>query len=401
MTPRLEPRGELAPSGEELHIRPHAPPIELPVTTDGRNIDQRLGVLEGEAATIRSRVPSAALALGPETLAKLTTATPGASRTYYEQPVIKRPPWKGWIPTYFFVGGAAGSAAALGAAAQVAGGRRLRPIVMPARWLAAVGLAVGAGLLVADLGRPARFFNMLRVFRPTSPMNVGTWILTTAGASAGASAVLPLLGARRLGDGAGLVAGVSGLALTSYTAVLIAATAAPAWQHGAETLPLLLTASAAASGGSALALLVRRGPPAATIARFANVAKLAELAMAVAYERELASAGEVVVRHLRAGRAGLLSKIARAATLASIVLSLVPGRSRTTRAASALLGLGGALASRFAVMDAGRASALDPRATFEPQRRARASRLERTADAGRRIATTTAGRARAGVLLTS
>jgi len=58
----------------------------------------------------------------------------------------------------------------------------------------------------------------------------------------------------------------------------------------------------------------------------------------------------------------------RALTVASLALSLFPGRAKWKRVAAGLLGLGGALALRYAVVEAGKASARDPRATFEQQR---------------------------------
>lgn len=381
MTAPLVPRGDLAPSRGaarvDVHIRSRAPAVPEPVTVDGRNIDRELGRLMGEAAHLKSKRPDAAAALGNETLANITSA-PQATTTYYEQPVLKKPVWKAWIPAYFFVGGLAGGAAALGAAAQLVGGKRLAAMVVPARWIATGGIAVSAVLLTADLGRPSRFLYMLRVFRPTSPMNMGTWIITGAGASAAGSALLPFFGAPRLANVAGAAAGVLGLGLVSYTAVLIASTATPAWQAGRLSLPALFTASAAASAASALELVPgrgrRRGRASTAISIVAAAGKLGELAFGHAYEREVAAAGDAVVRHLRTGRAGRLLRLSRGLTATSLVTSLALRRSRAAQIAGAVLALGGAIALRFAVMEAGKSSAEDPRATFEPQRQSRASR---------------------------
>src|SRR5438874_11336372 len=83
--------------------------------------------------------------------------------SYYDRPVLKEPVWKWYVPAYFYVGGAAGAAATLGAAAQLADRRGLAGLIRRCRWIAAAGGAVGTGLLVVDLGRPERFLNMLRV----------------------------------------------------------------------------------------------------------------------------------------------------------------------------------------------------------------------------------------------
>jgi hypothetical protein len=299
------------------------------------------------------------------------------STTYHEMPVLKEPVWKAWIPTYFFVGGVAGVSAALGATADLVAARRRESgswaqLVRSARTVAALGCVASAGLLIADLGRPARFLHMLRVFRPTSPMNVGTWILSAAGAATTASVLLP----RRLARASGLVAGPLGLAMTSYTAVLLANTAVPVWLHGRRTLPPLFVASAAGAAADVLELAsVGRGGGRRAVRVLGAVGKVAELAAGFAYERELSGPGPVVVRALRTGRAGALWQAARLATAASVVLARLgePGR-----VAGALVGLAGSLALRFAVVAAGKASARDPRATFEPQR----ARVGRTIEAG-------------------
>src|SRR4029079_3164051 len=96
------------------------------------------------------------------------TARAGESRrTYYDIPVLKEPVWVWAVPTYFYSGGAAGAAAVLGAAAQIADRDGLHDLISWSRRIAAGGALVGTALLVYDLGRPSRFLHMLRVFRPT------------------------------------------------------------------------------------------------------------------------------------------------------------------------------------------------------------------------------------------
>src|SRR5690242_10894147 len=108
--------------------------------------------------------------------------------TYYDVPLLKPPVWTWEVPTYFFVGGAAGGAAVIGAIAQITGTNG--SLARDARWLAAAGAPISAALLTADLGRPERFINMLRVFKPQSPMSIGSWTLT-AFSAASAAALLP------------------------------------------------------------------------------------------------------------------------------------------------------------------------------------------------------------------
>jgi len=168
---------------------------------------------------------------------------------YYGIPLLKEPPWAWEIPLYFFVGGAAGAAAVIGAIADYTGADR--ELVRHARWIAAAGSVISPALLVADLGRHERFLSMLRVFKPQSPMSVGVW--TLLGFSTGATAVafadflrerygpsLPLKVMENAGQAASLA---FGLPFSNYTGVLIGATAIPVWNRNAEDLPLHFAAS--------------------------------------------------------------------------------------------------------------------------------------------------------------
>ena len=56
----------------------------------------------------------------------------------------------------------------------------------------AIGLSGAA--LVADLGRPERFLNMLRVFKLSSPMSVGSWLLSAFGGAATVAAASAVTG---------------------------------------------------------------------------------------------------------------------------------------------------------------------------------------------------------------
>src|SRR5436190_2262723 len=155
-------------------------------------------------------------------------------RGYYGLPFLKEPVWTWEVPAYFFVGGAAGAAAVLGAAAQLTGADR--DLVSDARWIAAAGSVLSAPLLIGDLGRPERFLNMLRVFKPKSPMSVGAWTLTAFGTfSAGAILAGKI---RFIADASALGSAATGLVMATYTGVLIGATSIPAWADHASMLPI-------------------------------------------------------------------------------------------------------------------------------------------------------------------
>src|SRR6266540_7074614 len=136
---------------------------------DGRNVAPDLGALSGEGAMQRVRAPAEEDLKAPEVREEEEEEE---GRSYYGLPVLKEPVWKWMIPAYFFAGGLAGACAVLGAAAQAAGGQGTEGLVRRCRVVATAGAAASAALLIADLGRPARFLYMLRVFRPTSPMNM-------------------------------------------------------------------------------------------------------------------------------------------------------------------------------------------------------------------------------------
>jgi hypothetical protein len=339
---------------------------------DGRNIDPGIGLLAGEGAD--QRVPEQrANTQGSAPFEVWNPASAERGRrdepTYYDRPVLKEPTWIWSVPAYFYAGGAAGAAAVLGAAARALGGEDSRGLVTRCRWIAAAGGAIGTAGLVYDLGRPERFLNMLRVFRVSSPMNIGSWVLAASAPLAAGSAVLSgsggVLGVS--GDLAGYGVGLLGMPLAGYTGVLLANTANPVWQGAGRSLPGLFIASGM-SAAAALLQTMRLAPNEIRIVRrFAIVAALAEVAAHVAMQRE---AGRVdrVATPLREGPSGALLKAARACGVASLLVTLAPGTSRPRRILAGALGTAGALALKFGVFEAGKASARDPRATFQQQR---------------------------------
>jgi formate-dependent nitrite reductase membrane component NrfD len=340
---------------------------------DGRNIDLEVGILEGEGSdqeVPRDRVGaqgSVPYDVWGQVPAQRTRQR--AEITYYDRPVLKEPVWIWAVPAYFYVGGTAGAAAVLGGAVQATGDENLRDLVVRCRRIAAAGDALGTALLIYDLGRPARFLNMLRVFRPTSPMSVGSWVLAASAPLSSAAAALATSDGslRTVGDLAGLGAAIVGMPLTGYTAVLLANTAVPVWQAARRSLPVLFTASAMSSAASMLDLMDLGEREERVVRRFGLAGKLAELAAMMAVERD-ANRLERVGFPLRQGLGGTLWRASKLLSGASLTLSLLPGRSRGKRTLSGLVGTAGSLALRFAVFHAGKASARDPRATFHQQR---------------------------------
>ena len=292
----------------------------------------------------------------------------GKPRSYYDQPVVKRPVWTWEIPCYFFVGGMAGASAPLAWAAGATGNERL---AKRAWGVGLAGVAVSPVLLISDLGRPERFLNMLRVFKITSPMSVGTWILTANGTLIAPAALAAITRrAPRIFAAAAPLAALAGPGLSTYTAVLVANSAIPVWSEARRTLPFLFAAGSAASAGAAATLLT----PAAAAGparRLAIAGGIAELFAAETMERKLGEAGGPY----ESGTPGRLAKAAKAMTAAGAATMAIGRRRRGAVRIGAALLLAGAACERWAVYKAGFASAADPAYTVGPQR----DRLARSA----------------------
>ncbi|WP_101386628.1 NrfD/PsrC family molybdoenzyme membrane anchor subunit [Streptomyces sp. TLI_146] len=282
--------------------------------------------------------------------------------SYYGRPVIKAPSWAARdIAGYFFLGGLAGAGSVLAAGAQLTG-RTTTATAMKVSSLAAVSLSAAA--LINDLGRPDRFANMLRVLKPTSPMSVGSWLLSVYGPAAGAAAVTAATGRLpRTGAVATAGAALLGPAVASYTAVLAADTAVPAWHGAHRELPYVFAASATAAAAG-MALAVGPSHEAAPARCAAALAALAETAASRAAERRLGMVAET----WREGRAGTLLRAARALTVGGAAGAMLGGHRRAVAAASGLALLAGSACTRFGVFAAGIASAEDPEYTVLPQR---------------------------------
>jgi formate-dependent nitrite reductase membrane component NrfD len=283
--------------------------------------------------------------------------------SYYGRPVIKKPVWQERdIAGYLFLGGLAGASSVVAAGAQLTGRSSLARTSK-----AGAAAAIGASLvaLVHDLGRPERFLNMLRVVKVTSPMSIGTWIVSAYAPMALVAAGSELLGrlpaVGRLATGA---AAVAGPAVASYTAVLVADTAVPAWHEGHRELPFVFVGSAtcAAAGLGLLGAPVGETGP---LRRAAVLGAAVETAADELMKRRLG----VVRETYESGSAGQLMKVSQVLTVGGAAAAALLGRrSRVAAGAAGLALLAGSACTRFGIFRAGIASAEDPRYTVEPQR---------------------------------
>jgi formate-dependent nitrite reductase membrane component NrfD len=295
---------------------------------------------------------------------------PGSS--YYGKPIINPPVWEERdIAGYLFAGGLAGASSLLAAGAELTGRRRM---ARRSKLCAAAALGASLVALVHDLGRPARFLHMLRVFKPTSPMNVGSWLLGAYGPLNGAALASDVLGvAPRAGRAASVGAGAFGAGVAAYTGALIANTAVPAWHEGHRELPFVFVGSAASAGGG-FGMLASPLQESAPARRMAVIGAVGELAAEQLMERRLGIVAEV----LHDGKAGKRLKAAKALTALGAVgaLGLAP-RSRVAAALSGVSLLAGSALTRFGLFEAGMASARDPKYTVAPQRERLRSQSDR------------------------
>jgi len=283
---------------------------------------------------------------------------------YYGIPLLKRPSWTWEIPLYFFVGGAAGASAVVGAIANYTGADRR--LVRDARWIAAAGSVISPALLISDLGRPSRFLNMLRVFKAQSPMSVGVWTLlgfsggSVAAAFAGSlreryGESLPIRILENAGEAASLL---FGLPFSNYTGVLIGATAIPAWNENAGELPMHFGMSGLAASVGLLELMGHRR------SRALQMLGLGAAVFECWEGWHLESHKISALEPLKHGSSGRLTRVGGVLSgplpVALRVASLMSGKHSTKmRKWAAISAVAGSLLTRIAWIHAGHVSAGD------------------------------------------
>jgi formate-dependent nitrite reductase membrane component NrfD len=303
---------------------------------------------------------------------------PPDQRSYFGMPAMKKPEWSWYVPAYFFVGGTASGAYICATLADMLGRRGDRGHILAGRSIALLGMLLSVPLLVGDLGRPERFLNMLRVFKPRSMMNTGSWALATFSAFSGLAVLVELLprlspawpvprvllGPLRVLTWLGVL---PALYVGGYTGVLLSATNVPLWAGNRFLMGPLFLSSAMSSGLAATSLAARLfGTPSAAVERRFKRAEsrvlLTELAITVASALTLRG----LVRPLLTGRWSRLYQVGSlgAGMVLPLVLPRVGLRGGLWDAVSSVLVLIGSASTRFAVTEAGKESADDPHAYF-------------------------------------
>lgn len=291
--------------------------------------------------------------------------------SYYGRPILKAPVWSWEVPIYVFTGGLAGVSAGLGFGARLAGNDEL------ARRAWAVGFAAmwaSPLLLILDLGRPSRFHHMLRVFKPTSPMSVGSWVLLGCGSATSVAAAHEALAwfPRPVARAAEAVAAALGLPLATYTGVLVANTAVPIWHEARHELPFVFGGSAMASAGAAAVIAT---PPrgAGPARRLTLAGALVEGTASNVMERRLGELGGPY----REGRTRWLWTAAKTLSAVGALVAGLGGRNdRRLAVAGGAAVLAGSMLVRWSVFRAGSRSARLPEHTVKPQRERLAARTD-------------------------
>ena len=301
--------------------------------------------------------------------------------SYYGRPVVKPAPWGHEVGAYLFLGGVAAGSGLLAAGGQLTGRAILR---RNARLSALVAVTLSAAALVKDLGRPERFVNMLRTIKLTSPMSLGSWILSAFSAGIGVAAVSeldrmtgervplgPLRQVLRVVEGpAGLGAALFAPPLGVYTAVLLADTATPTWNAALEDLPFVFVSSASLAA-SGLAMVTTPVSEAGPARRLAVLGVVGDLVATKVMERRM---DPVAAEPLHHGAPGRMLQWSEGLVIAGGLGTLLGGRRRVVAVLSGLALMAASALTRFGVFEAGLESARDPRYTIEPQKRRLAAR---------------------------
>jgi len=309
-----------------------------------------------------------------------------SQRGYYDIPVIHGPHWKWLIIGYFYFGGIAGASAVIAAFLRLLGGKSGAPLARIATYISFLALVPCPVLLILDLGRPTRFFHMLRTFRVTSPMSIGTWGLTTFGGISALATGLQLLDDRLacsrerpggvwrgVGTGLSLLGGLSGFFVAGYTGVLLAATAVPLWSKRPALLGPLFLSSAMTSGAAAISAVAwisqcKESGAHEQLRALETLSTVTEASLLVTWIMALGSTAKPIAEgHLGAvARHGAVGAgMALPLTIGALSPYLPQRLRRPAAVLSAALTLAGVFAVRYAVVMGGRQSADDPSATFD------------------------------------
>jgi len=300
-------------------------------------------------------------------------------KNYYGIPPIKRAHWTWQVPIYFWIGGIGAGTQLFATVAQLLG-HKDEALTRVSRYTVLVTMLLSPVLLIWDLGRPERFYNMLRILKLRSPMSTQSWSLFTFGNLGGLIAVRQAAEDGLLGDNflsrlltrlipARLLTVLVlpfGLFVGFNTGNLISATSVPIWARNWMLMGPTFLASGLSTALSWLSLVLHLGHWGEK--KTLRVLHRAEKAVILI---EGALIGASLIRMSKWSKPLFSKEVAPlfvgGTLLAGIVapFALLSGKeSRSRSMLASVLALAGGLAFRFAIIIAGRKSADDPEAYF-------------------------------------
>jgi formate-dependent nitrite reductase membrane component NrfD len=278
-----------------------------------------------------------------------------------------------------FIAGVGGSAQIIATAADLVGDRTLTPIIRSGRYIALGATVLGGPLLIIDLRTPQRWYNMLRIFRKTSPMSIGTWVLMSFGSLSAALAAAQFAAdhdhppSRAMQTAVKLLevpAALAGMAMSTYTGALLSATSTPLWAAAPRRIAALFAASAMASGAAALTIgeQGRGAPDTRPLDRIALVASALELLLLLSLRQRFREQGvDGALSETGWGLAYDLGAMALGAGMPMLhhVESVIkPERARRRTLKISLAVLAGGFLLRHVLLRAGNTSAKRPKDYF-------------------------------------
>ena len=300
-------------------------------------------------------------------------------KNYYGIPPIKRAHWTWQVPIYFWIGGIGAGTQLFATVAQLLG-HKDEALTRASRYTVLVTMLLSPVLLIWDLGRPERFYNMLRILKLRSPMSTQSWSLFAFGNLGGLIATRQAAEDGLLGDNSlsrlltrliparllTVLALPFGLFVGFNTGNLISATSVPIWARNWMLMGPTFLASGLSTALSWLSLVLHLGHWGE--AKTLRVLHRAEKAVILI---EGALIGASLIRMSKWSKPLFSKEVAPlfvgGTLLAGIVapFALLSGReSRSRSMLASVLALAGGLAFRFAIIVAGRQSADDPEAYF-------------------------------------
>ncbi len=279
---------------------------------------------------------------------------------YASHPITKAPNWHGLVAWDLLLNNLTTGLFLVAALGELARPAAFGPLGKVAYPLALALLLADLACLVFDLGNPLKFHHMLRVFKPSSPMSLGTWCLTAYSLPLSALAVGDLAAAiGRIPAGSDawrwirtlcLIAGlVPALGSAAYKGVLFSTSAQPGWKDARWFGAYLVHSALMLGAAELLAIAQLMGRPEAAIPlRPAVVLLMATNALPLGLLLRELRTGLAPTR-TRAGRVGLGALAFGLGLAIPLGLSLAMPGVLGSVAALAALGAGG-FAVRWAIV---------------------------------------------------